>query len=114
MKNLSTIFLAVLITTNLYWGFKKDVIICQIIAYILFIGSSILTYVPIMLSDMFYHSYLKSLRKLPNLSILISISLSALTLSFVYGYVIFYFMLINTVYLHLLILVAKTKKNLDA
>ena len=67
-----------------------------------------------MLSDRFYHLYLQSLRKLSNLSILISISSSALTLSFVYGHVIFYFMLINSVYLHLLIVVAKIKKNLDA
>ncbi len=114
MKNLSTLFLAALVTTNLYWGFVKDVLFCQIIAYILFIGSSLLTYIPIILSDAFYHIYLMDLRKLPNLSVLVSVSLSTLTLSFVYGHVIFYFMLINTVYLHLLILVAKTKKNLDA
>lgn len=67
-----------------------------------------------MLSDAFYQSYLQNLRKLPLMSLVISISLSVLTLSFVKGHALFYFMLINTIYTHLLVAVAKCKKNLDA
>jgi hypothetical protein len=114
MKNLSTITVGALISANLYCGFVNDILICQIVAYILFISGCLMLYLPIMISDDFYHSYLVTLRKLSPISVLISIALSALNLSFVREHALFYFMLIHMIYLHLLILVAKCKKTLDA